>query len=323
MRRFTTEQFVARARQAHGDRYDYCLSIYKNSRTPVIITCSRHGQFKQIPYNHLSGRNCKHCARNQSRPAAETIRRFQAIHGDRYTYDAASLTDTKARIEATCKAHGPFLVSFYKHLQGAGCPRCTNHYQHEAKNHFVRRARAIHGDKYRYGLYVAAAKKMLIVCPTHGAFEQSPASHLAAHGCPGCANDRKRLLSKGGYSQQFFVLHPDMKNHPAHFYIVEFHRVEETFVKVGITRTAIASRFKSGYREYARRLLTARTLRLYEAFCLEQDVLWAFKCFQVFPKCNTFVGKTECLSSSCGAELRLWLAVNYAEAMSPNPIPSA
>jgi len=322
MRRLTTEQFIARARQAHGDRYDYAQTDYQNSSKPVVVICPVHGPFMQIPSNHLSGRNCKYCARNQRLSAEETIRRFRAIHGDRYTYDAASLTDTKARIKATCKFHGPFLVSFYQHLRGAGCPRCTNHYQHAAKHHFRRRARAIHGPKYRYGKYTNASRKMRIDCPTHGVFLQSPASHLSGHGCPRCANDRKRLVAKGGYSEAFFVLHPDMIQHPAHFYIVEFRRVAETFLKVGITRTAIASRFKSGYREYSRRLIAVRSIRLYQAFCLEQDVLWAFKCFQVFPKCNTFVGKTECLSSSCSGELRLWLAINYAVAMSPNPTPS-
>ncbi len=313
MRRLSTEEFTARARQVHGHRYGYAQTEYKDSSTPVVIICAVHGPFEQIPYNHLSGRNCKHCAGNQRRPVEETIRRLQAVHGDNYTYDPASLTDTKARIKATCKIHGPFLVSFYPHLRGAGCPRCTNHYQHQAKRHFVRRARAIHGTKYAYGRYRAAAKKMLIVCPVHGGFLQSPASHLRGHGCPQCANDRKRLLAKGGYSNEFFVLHPDMKNHSATLYIIEFRRTEEIFLKIGITRTSTKSRFKSGYRKYSWWPLASRSLPLYHAFLLEQKLLSRFKTFQVFPKQWRFVGKTECLSPSCIREVLSWLEEDEQE----------
>jgi hypothetical protein len=332
MRRLNTEQFIARARQVHGDRYGYGLTEYKDSSTPVLIICNRHGQFSQSPENHLAGKGCGRCANNQRLPAQEIIRRFHAIHGDGYVYDAASLTDTKGRIKATCILHGPFLVSLCKHLAGAGCPRCTGNYQHAARNHFVRRAREIHGSKYKYGTYKAAAKKMRIVCPTHGNFSQTPASHLRSHGCPGCANDRKKLLAKGGYSEEFFALHPDMIQHPATMYLIEFWRMGESFLKIGITRTSTKSRFKSGYRKYSWWLLASRSLPLYEAFLLEQKLLSRFRAFQVFPRQNGFVGKTECLSPACVCELLSWLEaaehkvakdnadVHLNPATSPNPV---
>src|SRR5205823_4643777 len=139
------------------------------------------------------------------------------------------------------------------------------------------------------GKYTRAAAKMRITCPGHGCFWQSPASHLRGHACPRCANERKRLLAKGGYSEEFFVLHPEMKDRPAVFYVVEFHRAGEVFIKIGITRTNVTNRLKSGYNKYSRTMIASRRLSLYEAFCLEQKVLAAFKDFQVFPKQNMFV----------------------------------
>lgn len=303
-RRLTTEQFISKARQIHGDHFDYSQTVYHNYGTPLIIVCPVHGPFSQTPSGHLAGKGCQQCAGNLPHSVEQIIRRFKAIHGDRYVYDTASLTDKKCKVRAICQLHGPFSVWFRAHLDGAGCPQCTGHYQHQAKDHFVRRANAIHDNKYTYGKYVGAAKKMDITCSAHGVFQQTPASHLQRHGCPGCSNDRKRLLALGGYSESFFRLHPETKEWPATLYLIEFSGAGERFLKVGITRTSIVSRFKSGYRKYCWRLVASVKMTLYEAFCVEQELLANFKRFQVFPKQHHFVGKSECLEHSCTRQLQ-------------------
>ena len=40
MRKLTTEEFVQKAIEKHGDRYDYSKVDYKNSTDKVIIMCS-------------------------------------------------------------------------------------------------------------------------------------------------------------------------------------------------------------------------------------------------------------------------------------------
>lgn len=47
---------------------------------------------------------------------------------------------------------------------------------------WIERARAVHGDKYDYSLveYVDFKTKLVIICPQHGAFEQTPAAHVSA-----------------------------------------------------------------------------------------------------------------------------------------------
>ena len=53
---------------------------------------------------------------------------------------------------------------------------------------FVRRARLVHGDKYDYSptVYVKWKESVLMVCPIHGEFEQTPANHLRGCGCRKC-----------------------------------------------------------------------------------------------------------------------------------------
>lgn len=59
----TQEMFLFEAKGKHINRYDYSRSVYVNSNTKVIITCRKHGDFKQSAISHLSGKGCPSCAR--------------------------------------------------------------------------------------------------------------------------------------------------------------------------------------------------------------------------------------------------------------------
>lgn len=58
---------------------------------------------------------------------------------------------------------------------------------------FIKRARAVHGDKYDYSKveYKGMSARICIICKEHGEFWQAPYSHLNGHGCPKCALNTK------------------------------------------------------------------------------------------------------------------------------------
>ena len=59
----TKEIFEEEAKKVHGDKYDYSLVEYKNTRTHVKIKCKVHNIiFMQIPDAHLKGQGCIKCA---------------------------------------------------------------------------------------------------------------------------------------------------------------------------------------------------------------------------------------------------------------------
>ena len=63
MKRFTFEEFVLKARQIHGDKYDYSKSNYVNMNTVIDIFCPKHGFFRQKPSNHIYlAHGCRDCA---------------------------------------------------------------------------------------------------------------------------------------------------------------------------------------------------------------------------------------------------------------------
>lgn len=53
---------------------------------------------------------------------------------------------------------------------------------------FIDESKIIHSNYYTYGNseYIGAEKKLIITCPKHGNFEQTPANHLNGSGCPKC-----------------------------------------------------------------------------------------------------------------------------------------
>jgi len=57
---------------------------------------------------------------------------------------------------------------------------------------FVKRAIKVHNNTYCYEQvnYVHSHKKVIIVCPGHGEFLQSPNNHLKGRGCPICAESK-------------------------------------------------------------------------------------------------------------------------------------
>ena len=47
MKKLTTDDFIKRSKNIHGDKYDYSLVEYINQKTKVKIICPVHGIFDQ------------------------------------------------------------------------------------------------------------------------------------------------------------------------------------------------------------------------------------------------------------------------------------
>lgn len=63
----TTEEFIQRAREVHGDKYDYSKVEYVDCKTKVLIICPKHGKFTQRPEAHYRmGHGCPLCGREKT-----------------------------------------------------------------------------------------------------------------------------------------------------------------------------------------------------------------------------------------------------------------
>jgi len=59
---YDTESFIKKAKEVHGDLYDYSETVYTKAHDNLIIICKEHGKFSQRPHNHINGRHCEKCS---------------------------------------------------------------------------------------------------------------------------------------------------------------------------------------------------------------------------------------------------------------------
>jgi hypothetical protein len=122
----TTEEFIKEAILFHGDKYDYSLVDYKESKQKVKIICKKHGEFEQRPSNHLSGQNCPKCAKNSISNINDMIKKATLIHGEIYDYSLSTYINCDTKINIICSKHGVFKQTPYQHINRMnGCPICN------------------------------------------------------------------------------------------------------------------------------------------------------------------------------------------------------
>jgi hypothetical protein len=132
--RMTLADFLRRAKEIHGERYDYSLvteDTFTDSHTDIEIICSKHGKFKQSPHEHLSGRGCYWCgkesmAQKQALTRDDIVRRCNEIFDNKYDYSLFTEYHSKKDIiQVICPKHGAWPVSVSNHLyRQSGCPSC-------------------------------------------------------------------------------------------------------------------------------------------------------------------------------------------------------
>ena len=191
-RKDTKEEFIAKARAMHGDKYNYNNVEYIDNNTKVNITCPIHGDFPQTPHNHKAGQGCPYCVGNKKQTTKEFIEEAVAVHGNKYSYDKVKYVNAITDVLITCLVHGDFPQKPCKHLNGCGCPECAKEKKRKTKEEFIRDAINVHGNKYNYDKveFVDTKTKVMITCPIHGDFPMTPNNHTSMkQGCPDCARE--------------------------------------------------------------------------------------------------------------------------------------
>ncbi len=185
IQRDTKENFINKATNIHGNKYDYSLVEYINTNTKVKILCKIHGEFEQLPINHYK-QNCPYCCKNAKITNNKFIERSKKIHGDKYDYSNVEYTHISKPVKIICKVHGEFQQTPREHFSGCGCYKCANRIVNTED--FIEKANIRHNNLYDYSKvkYKSAREKIIISCKTHGEFLQSPNDHLNGCGCQKC-----------------------------------------------------------------------------------------------------------------------------------------
>ena len=153
MKKKTTENFIEDAIKVHGNKYDYSLVEYINTRTKVKIICKKHGVFEQSPYVHLTGSGCKKCI-SRKYTLNEFLEKCNKIHNNKYDYSLVDYKFNNTKVKIICPIHGVFEQNPNHHLNGHSCKRC-NCKNFNTKNNwtneiFIEKSNIVHNNKYDY-----------------------------------------------------------------------------------------------------------------------------------------------------------------------------
>ena len=191
--KLTINEFIEKANNVHNNKYDYSLVDYKTNKTKVIIICPIHGEFEQTPNNHLHGYSCIECSGKFKISTDEFIKKANIIHNNKYDYYKTEYINSYTKLKIICPIHGEFEQMPYSHLKTKGCIKCSGYFSNY--NIFINKANDIHNKKYNYSLvdYKTNKTKVIIICPIHGEFKQTPHNHLHGTGCPKCNSSKGEI----------------------------------------------------------------------------------------------------------------------------------
>jgi hypothetical protein len=233
--KLTIEEFISRGRAIHGDKFGYEKAIYIDSKTYLTIKCPEHGYLLQTPHRHFRGYGCTECGNaaraakcgvfmkniHRENGAKDFPRKARIVHKGKYKYKKFIYKNGKEKGIITCPKHGDFAQTPFGHLSGRGCSKCARaitlkalkkaakKMTLQARKEFVPFAKMIHDNKYRYDMstYVNQNHKMVVICPNHGGFKQTPAGHLNGNGCSKCAREAVIARAAKRFKEKAKLIH--------------------------------------------------------------------------------------------------------------------
>lgn len=211
--------FVSKSKKTHclndgTPLYDYSLSEYIDTYTPVDVICKVHGIFKVPPVRHNGNdrQGCPKCSKiSYSRKRGTNKNDFVELskekYGNKFDYsNVQSFVNESSTVSLKCLYHNEqFDQVVSTHLAKKtihGCPLCAKEtaksIRTDTRDDFIRKARILHNNEFGYDnvIYKGTYKKILITCFEHGDFSMTPNSHMNGRGCPTCKTTEAKCIQR-------------------------------------------------------------------------------------------------------------------------------
>lgn len=233
-RRLTQDEYITKAKEVHGDLYDYAYTQYLTSQDQVSILCKVHGLFNQGANSHLSGRGCPKCGdarvgvKSRLDQSAYLARAIE-IHGDTYDLSNIKFEGMSKKIEVLCRTHGVFYPRAGNFTTlSSGCPKCarevTGRKTRKLEASYLTDAIKAHGGHYTYGKvsYKNGAAYLTIFCKDHGKFKQLAQDHISGSGCSKCSHP---VFDQASFTQAALSMHGDTYDYSLSTYVKSLDKV--------------------------------------------------------------------------------------------------
>lgn len=196
---WTKETFIDKAKEVHGDRYDYSKVEWTGIKSKIKIVCNKHDyEFEQQAAKHAYGQGCPKCrfitSGNRRRlKHDDIIKQFTNVHGNMYDYSLVEYVKKHKPVRIICNKHGEFLQTPNNHYRGAGCPSCGRDIVAKLKTltqeEFERRIRSLYGDQFDLSeaVYINNSTDVEFICKDHGTVYARPANAFNGKLCRKCS----------------------------------------------------------------------------------------------------------------------------------------
>lgn len=202
------EEWVQKAREVHGDFYEYKKIYVADGETVLNLVCPTHGEFTQRAAQHIKGQGCRLCGIGKQGAAKrqttnEVLDRVKAVDSEKTILEVFH-SPSGWRYRGVCEKHGEFVSDVGNYIYGTKhyCGKCgkvaSGESKRLAKEEAIARCTEVHGNTYTYldfensSVYTGNAS-ITACCKKHGKFKQNLHDHLRGCGCRFCGN----LISKG------------------------------------------------------------------------------------------------------------------------------
>ena len=212
------EELVKRAKELHGDKYEYRKGGYRGKSYDLIhLICPKHGsQPTRVKTILNGGGGCVKCfledkgSKFLKYDNDSVLERVKVIHGDKYDYSLFDYKGSEIKVKLGCPVHGIFEITPHSLLKGHGCVKCGREVHRDKTRYTLEevadKGRLIHANKYKYISlsYVPMRRSdgvknigvLKYICPDCGKLnEQRVSNHLKGYGCKRCyeSNGEKRI----------------------------------------------------------------------------------------------------------------------------------
>ena len=131
-KRLNPESWISRAKNIHGDKFNYSQTKYINATTKLDIICPIHGLQTMLPHHHLQGYGCGKCGKEQINKSngrqlstesfIEKIKEFNL----NLSFEKTIYKSKRSSLIVTCPIHGDYETKGEILLKGCGCPKCKS-----------------------------------------------------------------------------------------------------------------------------------------------------------------------------------------------------
>ena len=131
-KRLNPESWISKAKDIHGDKFDYSLTKYINATTKLDIICPIHGLQTMLPHHHINGHGCGKCGKEQINKSSgkqfstesfiEKIKKFEL----NLSFEKTIYKSKRNLVIVTCPIHGDYETKAEILLKGCGCPKCKS-----------------------------------------------------------------------------------------------------------------------------------------------------------------------------------------------------